>query len=252
MQKLPYILLIICAGVGLAIGAVMLVDHLSKDKYDGRRLVTEQPDHLAQDEVLDVSQYKSPDLQMQLAKGNVNSIEYEYEKLNYTPNGLLIKNDDYITIDIKRNEKGQIISILESAEEEISEEVYYYTYDNNGFVKEQTYSYACFVEGESYESYTKYTYKGEELMKEETREWADIWGHGDGVEAGKSESTTIATYTNYKYDNRGNWISREKKRETNSKLYELDESLGNIIRFVKEENNSNSVVQKRTITYYNK
>jgi hypothetical protein len=250
MKKLPYILLIICVGVGLAIGAVMLVDHLSKDKYDGRRLVTEQPDHLAQDEVLDVSQYKSPDLQMQLAKGNVKSIEFEYEKLNYTPNGLLIKNYDYI--DIKRNEKGQIISILES-EEEVSEEGYYYTYDNNGFVKELTHRSACFVEGESSESYTKYTYKGEELMKEETRDWADIWCRGeDGVNDGKIESTTITTYTNYEYDNRGNWISREMKTETNSKLYELDECLGNIIRFVKEENNSNSEIQKRTITYYNK
>jgi hypothetical protein len=252
MKKLPYILLIICVGVGLAIGAVMLVDHLSKDKYDGRRLVTEQPDHLAQDEVLDVSQYKSPDLQMQLAKGNVNSIEFEYEKLNYTPNGLLIKNDDYITINIKRNEKGQIISILES-EEEVSEEVYYYTYDNNGFVKELTHRSACFVEGESSESYTKYTYKGEELMKEETRDWADIWCRGeDGVNDGKIESTTITTYTNYEYDNRGNWISREMKTETNSKLYELDGGLGNVIRFVKEENYSNSEIQKRTITYYNK
>jgi hypothetical protein len=252
MKKLPYILLIICVGVGLAIGAVMLVDHLSKDKYDGRRLVTEQPDHLAQDEVLDVSQYKSPDLQMQLAKGNVNSIEFEYEKLNYTPNGLLIKNDDYITINIKRNEKGQIISILES-EEEVSEEGYFYTYDNNGFVKELTHRSACFVEGESSESYTKYTYKGEELMKEETREWDDTWHSGeDGVNDAKIESTTITTYTNYEYDNRGNWISREMKTETNSKLYELDECLGNIIRFVKEENNSNSEIQKRTITYYNK
>jgi hypothetical protein len=250
MKKLPYILLIICAGVGLAIGAVMLVDHLSKDKYDGRRLVTEQPDHLAQDEVLDVSQYKSPDLQMQLAKGNVKSIEFEYEKLNYTPNGLLIKNYDYI--DIKRNEKGQIISILES-EEEVSEEGYFYTYDNNGFVKELTHRSACFVEGESSESYTKYTYKGEELMKEETREWDDTWHSGeDGVNDAKIESTTITTYTNYEYDNRGNWISREMKTETNSKLYELDECLGNIIRFVKEENNSNSEIQKRTITYYNK
>lgn len=250
MQKLPYILLIICAGVGLAIGAVMLVDHLSKDKYDGRRLVAELPDHLAQDEVLDVSQYKSPDLQMQLAKGNVKSVEFEYEKLNYTPNGLLIKNYDYI--DIKRNEKGQIISILQS-EEEVSEEGYYYTYDNNGFVKELTHGFACFVEGESYESYTKYTYKGEELMKEETREWDDTWHSGeDGVNDAKIESTTITTYTNYEYDNRGNWISREMKTETNSKLYELDECLGNIIRFVKEENNSNSEIQKRTITYYNK
>jgi hypothetical protein len=230
----------------------MLVDHLSKDKYDGRRLVTEQPDHLAQDEVLDVSQYKSPDLQMQLAKGNVNSIEFEYEKLNYTPNGLLIKNNDYITVNIKRNEKGQIISILES-EEEVSEEVYYYTYDNNGFVKELTHRSACFVEGESSESYTKYTYKGEELMKEETRDWADIWCRGeDGVNDGKIESTTITTYTNYEYDNRGNWISREMKTETNSKLYELDGGLGNVIRFVKEENYSNSEIQKRTITYYNK
>jgi hypothetical protein len=250
MKKLPYILLIICVGVGLAIGAVMLVDHLSKDKYDGRRLVTEQPDHLAQDEVLDVSQYKSPDLQMQLAKGNVKSIEFEYEKLNYTPNGLLIKNYDYI--DIKRNEKGQIISILQS-EEEVSEDGYYYTYDNNGFVKELTHGFACFVEGESSQSYTKYTYKGEELMKEETREWDDTWHSGeDGVNDAKIESTTITTYTNYEYDNRGNWISREMKTETNSKLYELDECLGNIIRFVKEENNSNSEIQKRTITYYNK
>jgi hypothetical protein len=250
MKKLPYILLIICVGVGLAIGAVMLVDHLSKDKYDGRRLVTEQPDHLAQDEVLDVSQYKSPDLQMQLAKGNVNSIEFEYEKLNYTPNGLLIKNYDYI--DIKRNEKGQIISILQS-EEEVSEDGYYYTYDNNGFVKELTHGFACFVEGESSQSYTKYTYKGEELMKEETREWDDTWHSGeDGVNDAKIESTTITTYTNYEYDNRGNWISREMKTETNSKLYELDGGLGNVIRFVKEENYSNSEIQKRTITYYNK
>jgi hypothetical protein len=250
MKKLPYILLIICVGVGLAIGAVMLVDHLSKDKYDGRRLVTEQPDHLAQDEVLDVSQYKSPDLQMQLAKGNVKSIEFEYEKLNYTPNGLLIKNYDYI--DIKRNEKGQIISILQS-EEEVSEDGYYYTYDNNGFVKELTHGFACFVEGESSQSYTKYTYKGEELMKEETREWDDTWHSGeDGVNDAKIESTTITTYTNYEYDNRGNWISREMKTETNSKLYELDGGLGNVIRFVKEENYSNSEIQKRTITYYNK
>jgi hypothetical protein len=251
MKKLPYILLIIVAGVGLAIGGVMLVDHLGKDKYGGRRLVTELPENPVWDKVVDISRYKSSDLQMQLAKGNVKRIN----ETSYSPNGIYQIDKESCIIHIKRNEKGQIIEILDSERWDdgdfVNEDYYYYTYDNNGFLKELTHTFADGVEGEYHESYTHYTYSGDNLIKAETRSWADVWlRRGDGIDDAKIVTTTITIYSNYKYDSHGNWISREVKEETNSNIYELDEQYGNIKRFVKEENYSNSDTETRTITYY--
>ena len=202
------ILISFAAGACLAIGGVMLVDYLRKDNNDDRCLVTEQQDE--QQEVIDLLQYKSADLQMQQAKGNVRTIEYKptsenyYGKtINYNPDGI---NEEYLEeyleeayegdVEIKRNSQNQLIYIGVSEYETYEE----WTYNDDGFIATHTLE-------EPLRGYTsQYEYN-------EKNELVKCVKEGNSACDPESSFISVIIYSNYKYDSRGNWISRDVKEE---------------------------------------
>ena len=189
--------------------------------------------------------YKSSDLKMELARGNVKSIVYissvDYannDTINYTPDGYRLYDkiwgskldpDDF---EIERNNKGQLISFVlwPDAESYIEE----YTYNEDGFIA----SYGSYSDGAGGGSECEYNEKNE-LIKE--------MDEGVREPSGNEEYIHTITYSNYKYDHCGNWISRDVKEEWKFKIF--DEERGYHIHNP-ENDTSETSTQKRVIIYY--
>ena len=160
--------------------------------------------------------YKSPDLKMVLARGNVKSIVYkdsrydDYEAtVNYTPDG---ENEEYLAdvlCDLSRNDFGQITYSSDCGSE------YEWTYNGDGFIATYVWIIGLSSAGDS-----EYEYNEKNELVKETRH---------GISQGE-EWDAVKIYSNYKYDSRGNWISRDVK--------------------VTGDGTSKSYTETREITYY--
>ena len=238
MKKLPLILIIISAAVVLSLCAVMLVDHLSKDNNDDRRIVTSLPENPSEC-VSQSKEYKTPDLQMVHAKGNVKCIKvtsaqstdylttYHFDKEGW----LLIekslleyqfhsKEDGY---DYKRNSQHQLVNIRRMTNSEFGGVTREYQYNKKGFVSKYI--------GGGYEHFWigECTYDSNDNL---IKIFESHEGDGD-------DYTETYTYSNYKLDSRGNWISRSVK---------YNNSLGS--EWAEYINVPSSYTEKRKITYY--
>jgi hypothetical protein len=157
-MKPIYTILLTALG-GIVLGAVgfMAVDYFTKDQNQ-RTPVTSLPGATTTVMVDSVATpppptYKSPDLQMELARGDVRKIvTYQkdgssVEKLdtkNYDPEGWLniANNPDYEDCKIKRNSQKQITSMKWENNEfvDVTEFGSDYKYNKDGFLKTNTFS----------------------------------------------------------------------------------------------------------------
>ena len=240
MKKIYIFLISFVAGACLAIGGYMLVDYLIQGNNNPQPVPNEQQEELQdepQDEQPDQPQYKSPDLKMMQAKGNVRTIEGSFEEFSYwTESKKIIFNRDGVfafTLDkkflselegeVERDEYGRFITINALM---LGNTINSFEYNNDGFIAKYYFS----MEGCS--STTRYEYNdNDDLVKKIST--SECVGLGERY-------TSETTYSNYKYDSHGNWISRKCK--TVSKNYdEFDELM--------EANTSNDT-ETRKITYY--
>jgi hypothetical protein len=244
MKKIYIILISIAAGVCLAIGGVVLTDLLSKDQNEGTSQETQQLNQptqdqateKAQDEANEKSQYKSPDLKMLHAKGNVRSIEgipaelswwlSDQKKIIFTRDGVLAFTLDKKLLsnlegEVERDEFGRFISIRD-----FSNTINELGYNEDGFIA----TYSFYMEGCG--GTTKYEYnEKDELTKTVFK--------GE-CEFEFERFITVSRYSNYLYDSHDNWISRKVKEET--KTYNLDDDL--------IDTETNTYTEKRTIKYF--
>ena len=180
--------------------------------------------------------YKSSDLKMVLARGNVKSIVYKdsryddnEETINYTPDG---ENEEYILSDeyclLERNNNGQLLSIDDDGM--CFDE---WEYNNNGFVATHvSYCDAC-------GGTTTYEYNEKNEVVKTTEK-------GLCEPEGIAEYYKTNIYSNYKYDVYGNWISRDVKEE--GKGYGYSDS-GKLVR-LPDLDTTESYTETRKITYY--
>ena len=241
----PIYTIILTALGGIVLGAVgfMAVDYFTKDQNQ-RTPVTALPGDTTTVMVDSVATpppptYKSPDLQMELAKGDVRKIvtykkEGSSKELlsteNYDPEGWLniANNPDYEDCKIKRNSQKQIISMKWENNEfvDVTEFGSDYKYNKDGFLKTKTFS------GYEWGYVGKFTYNNNnDLIKYYKEEYAE----GDNYDI-------IMTYSNYEYDQMGNWISRKVKEVY--KMYEDYE------KKKVYETETSTYTETRVITYY--
>ncbi|MBR5828397.1 MAG: hypothetical protein IKY49_04090 [Paludibacteraceae bacterium] len=202
MKNIYVILIGIVAGACLAIGGIMLVNHLGENSNGDRALATEQSAHPL--EAIDLPPYKSPDLQMEMARGNVRSIEFKNTDgalivYNYTHDGM---NEEELEGVFERNELGQIVSYYDSDS---------YTYNKDGFISEtKRWVETCYM-------VSKYEYNEyNELVKEVEKIF------NEGMYDDELAHEAVYVYSNYKYDDCGNWISRSVKVERKKKHVDYD------------------------------
>ena len=185
--------------------------------------------------------YKSPDLKMVLARGNVKSIvnkdsrydDYE-ATINYTPDG---ENEEYsadVLCDLSRNDFGQITYSSDCGSE------YEWTYNGDGFIA--TY---VWMKGMSSAGNVEYEYNEKNELVKDTRH---------GVSQGE-EWDAVRIYSNYKYDSRGNWISRNVKETENGTSISYTETreityYASDLKMVLARGNVKSIVPDANCVYY--
>ena len=175
-------------------------------------------------------QFKSPDLQMELARGNVSSIKYNDCKiLDYSYEGWYDVSEG---CRVERNDKNQLV-YFSNGYEGCEMILYEWSYNDKGYIDVES-SFLCECERE-----TKYIYNdSNELVRMEIS--------GDNLGDVFIEKYT---FTNYQYDSHGNWISRdvrwEMKPDVDSEAYKEDPKFYN--EYYKE---NKAYTETRIITYY--
>ena len=184
--------------------------------------------------------YKTPDLQMMQAKGNVKYIKFDHPLLAscfksgicyFDKNGWIDVNQTcFSKTTVERNGKWQLVGMYREYEAFTDESDFplgcssEWLYNSSGLVTK--------IVGYEWEWVdTKiYIYDEEDVVVEMRMDWSDSSGGG----------AEIYYYSNYTYDSYGNWISRDVVLE--EKYYDLDGSC--------EGTEYKEYVETRTIVYY--
>lgn len=188
--------------------------------------------------------FSTPDLQLFDIHGHVKSIHANFDYLFVKPDKTVTFDQDgnwtnpqrsmsNLKISYSRDANGRLIRVY-TPNVERNEENYWMVFDDR-FVWGDNRVEKILYDGN--DMYTAYTYNNEgELIKE--------------VSDTASEGTNyvdVTTYSNYKYDDHGNWTSRSYK--TVSKEYDdVSPEAGGTHALLNSSTNSGT--QTRTITYY--
>ena len=231
-MKTIYIVLISLLGTAaLATGGFFAVRYII-DNYDRPEPITYIPE--ANLGTTQSNKYRTPDLQREHAKGRVASIQLDnndYSETNYYDrDGWLLFGKSYPDHDdltYKRNSLNQLVKLSWSTGEfDDFHVVLEWSYKKKGFISKSTgYGYEHQWSGE-------YIYdQDDNLIK--IKEFHE--GEGDNY-------TEVYTYSNYDFDDRGNWISRSVKHVfTIYNDYECKDVY---------ETETNYFTETRVITYY--
>lgn len=157
------------------------------------------------------AEFTSPDLTFFELHGDVSKVEWLNYEYVYNPQTLLfdeegkvapVQDENGIIATFFRNSNGYINQWNTGYEGEAGEEMYLYEW-SNGRVKSKLLSFYDSPEFKAEEDRYRYIYH-----YDDNGNLLTITQAYEGVEAGETKDTKIA-YSDYKFDDMGNWISRK-------------------------------------------